>query len=87
MKKLEELRDTGEDPSLDDLRDKLNEVIRVMNSLKCVEEEEPIYEVLNPNAVLIISKNEDGLLVACNSNLGDVRLERVKYPKEVKGYE
>ena len=60
---------------------KLNEVIRAVNNLKCVEEEVPIYETLNHNDMLIISKGEEGLLVAIN-HLGDVQLKRVKYPKE-----
>ena len=37
VKKIIELRDTGEEPSLDDVREKLNEVIQVVNSLKYVE--------------------------------------------------
>ena len=65
-----------------DLATKLNEVIRAVNNLKCVEDEVPIYETLSHNDVLIISKGEDGLLVASN-HLGSVHLERVKYPEEV----
>ena len=64
-----------------DLAVKLNEVIRAVNNLKCVEEEIPIYETLNHNDVLIISKGEEGVLVASN-HLGDVQLKRVKYPEE-----
>ena len=60
---------------------KLNEVIRAVNNLKCVEEEEPIYEVLSPGDCLVISKNEEGLLVACIMG-GKMELRRVKYPKE-----
>lgn len=60
---------------------KVNEVIRALNEQKCVEEEEPIYETLNHNDVLIISKSEEGCLVASN-HFGNVELERIKYPKE-----
>ena len=60
---------------------KLNEVIRAVNSLKYIEKDEPIYETLNINEALIISKDKEGVLVASN-RLGVVRLERVKYPKE-----
>ena len=61
---------------------KLNNVIQAINSLRCQEEEEPIYEVLNPYDCLLISKNEDGILVACSDEKGKVHLERVAYPSE-----
>ena len=61
---------------------KLNNVIRAINGLRCQEKEEPIYEVLNPYDCLLISKNEDGILVACNDEKGKVHLERVPYPSE-----
>ena len=61
--------------------EKLNEVIQVVNNLKCVEEEIPIYETLAPNECLVISKDDDGLLVATN-RLGTVHLERVPFPEE-----
>ena len=43
--------------------------------------EEPIYETLGDNDVLIISKNEEGLLVVSNRN-GNVQIKRVKYPED-----
>jgi len=63
------------------LAEKINELVKAVNGLKCVESEVPIYETLSRNDVLIISKSEEGLLVARN-HLGSVQLERVKYPKE-----
>ena len=77
MGKIEEMEGYGVGK---DVAMKLNEVIRAVNNLKCVEEEVPIYETLNHNDVLIISKDEEGLLVASN-HLGDVQLKRVKYPE------
>ena len=43
------------------------------------KEEEPIYEKLEPNACMIISRDDKGVLVACNKD-GDVKLQRVPYP-------
>ena len=68
---------SGEVYSLNDVRDKLNEVIQVVNGLRCVEEEIPILETLAPSECLIISKGEEGCLVARNF-CGEVRLEMVK---------
>ena len=76
MKKISEL-DTEEVHSLNDIRDKLNEVIQVVNRLRCVEEEKPILEKILPGECLIISKDEEGCIVARNSG-GEVSLERVK---------
>lgn len=42
--------------------------------------EEPIYEKLGPNECIILSRDEDGVLVACNKD-GDIKLKRVPYPK------
>ena len=61
---------------------KINGLVRAINNLRCQEKEEPIYEVLNPYDCLLISKNEDGLLVACSDEKGKVHLERVPYPSE-----
>ena len=83
MKKIEELlvaANVNDYPS-GAIKEKLNEVIRAVNNLKCVEEEVPIYETLSHNDALIISKGEEGVLVATN-HLGGVELKRVKYPKE-----
>ena len=66
---------------LEQLKDKVNELEKVVYSLKCVGIEEPIYETLGDNDVLIISKNEEGLLVVSNRN-GNVQIERVKYPED-----
>ena len=63
------------------IAEKLNAVIQVVNNSKCAEIEEPIYETLDDNDVLIISKNEEGLLVVSNRN-GNVQIERVKYPED-----
>ena len=76
MKKIEEL-DGLDVHAMIDLLNKLNEVIRVVNSLKCVEEEIPILETLAPGECLIISKGEEGCLVARNFS-GEVRLDMVK---------
>lgn len=80
MKKIEELYGSA-GGFVGEIRDKLNELIRVVNGLKCVENEVPIYETLSHNDVLIISKSDEGLLVASNHS-GSVQLKRVKYPKE-----
>jgi len=80
MKKIAEL-DSASEYSMAHMWGKLNIVIRALNNLKCVEEEEPIYELLDKYECLIISMNEEGLLVACNAG-GVVELKRVKYPKE-----
>ena len=60
----------------------INELAQAINNLRCQEKEEPIYEVLNPYDCLLISKNEDGILVACSNEKGKVHLERVPYPNE-----
>ena len=80
VQKIYEIQDV--DLELEDVKEKVNELVRAVNGLKCVDEEEPIYETLSPNEVLINSKNEEGLLVASNNGLGTVRLKRVKYPRE-----
>ena len=74
MKKISELEEVH---SLGNVRDKLNEVIQVVNRLRCVEEEIPILETLAPGECFLISMDEDCLLVARNFS-GDVRLEKVK---------
>jgi len=38
--------------------------------------EEPVYEKLNLNECMIISKGEKGILIACNKD-GDVELKRI----------
>ena len=81
MKKIAEL-DYASEYNMADTWGKLNEVIRAVNNLKCVEEEEPIYEVLTSGDCLVISKNEDGLLVAYVIG-GKMELRRVKYPEGV----
>jgi hypothetical protein len=43
------------------------------------KKEEPVYEKLEPNACMIISRDDKGVLVACNKD-GDVKLKRVLYP-------
>lgn len=43
--------------------------------------EEPVYEKLEPNSCMIISKSTKDVLVACNEK-GRVKLKRVKIPKE-----
>ena len=60
---------------------KLNAVIRAINGLRCQEKEEPIYETLGHNEILIISKSEKGLLIVSN-RYGEVKLERVKYTED-----
>lgn len=44
-------------------------------------EEEPIYERLQDKECLIISRDREGVLIACNED-GEVKLERVPYPEE-----
>jgi hypothetical protein len=79
MGKIDEL-DTQKVHSLSDIREKLNEVIEVVNSLEYVGEEIPIFEKIADGESLIISRGEDGLLVA--SNIGSkVTLSRVKERK------
>lgn len=45
------------------------------------KKEIPIYEKIAPNECLIISRDEDGILVACNKN-GEIDIKRVSYPKK-----
>jgi len=75
--------DYASEYSMAHLWGKVNIVIQALNNLKCVEEEEPIYEVLTPGDCLIISKNTEGLLVACAMD-GKIELKRIKYPEEVQ---
>ena len=77
--KIKELLLFGEEK---ELRTKINELVKAINNLRCQEKEEPIYEVLNPYDCLLISKNEDGILVACSNEKGKVHLERVPHPSE-----
>jgi hypothetical protein len=44
------------------------------------KKEEPIYEKLEPNSCMIISKNTRNVLFACNEE-GKIKLKRVKIPK------
>ena len=80
MDKIEKL---GKEFSETELLITINGLVQAINGLRCQEKEEPIYEVLNPYDCLLISKNEDGLLVACSNEKGKVHLERVPYPSEV----
>lgn len=82
MKKISEL-DTEKVHSLDDVRDKVNEVVRAIDRLKCVEEERPVLEGLCEGECFLISMSEDGLLVACNKD-GEVRLRRVKESEKTR---
>ena len=77
MDKIKELKDLDGAMST-----KTNELVQAINNLRCQEKEEPIYEVLNPYDCLLISKNEDGILVARSDEKGKVHLERVVYPSE-----
>lgn len=43
--------------------------------------EEPIYEKLRPNECMIVSKDDDGILVACNKD-GYIKLKRIPYPRQ-----
>ena len=80
MRKIEEMEGYGVGK---DLAEKLNEVIRAVNSLKCVEDERPILEGLCEGECFLISVGEDGLLVACNQK-GEVRLEKVKESEKTR---
>ena len=62
--------------------DKVNEIVRVVNNLENKEREEPIYELLDPHAVLIISRSAEGLLVVTNDGWGRALMERIPWPKE-----
>ena len=44
-------------------------------------EEITIYERLAPGECLIISRDEKGILVACNKN-GELEIKKIPYPKE-----
>lgn len=82
MKKIEKLP-VGEEHPPTAVRDKLNEVIQAVNSLKCVEEEIPVLEGLCEGECFLISMSEDGLLVACNQK-GEVRLKKVKESEKAR---
>jgi len=43
--------------------------------------EAPIYEKLDPNSCLIISRTSDDVLVACNKD-GEITLKRIPIPKK-----
>lgn len=43
------------------------------------KKEEPIYEKLSLNECMVLSRDDDGILVACNEK-GNVTLKRVPYP-------
>jgi hypothetical protein len=45
-----------------------------------IKKEIPIYERLAKGECLVILRDDDGVLVACNKN-GDIALKRVPYPK------
>ncbi|GEM_PF-4268100 len=45
------------------------------------KEEIPIYEKLAPGECLIISRDERGILVACNKG-GEIEIKRIPYPRE-----
>jgi len=45
------------------------------------KKDEPVYETLEPNSCMIISKSSKDVLVACNEK-GQVKLKRVKIPKD-----
>ena len=44
------------------------------------KKEEPIYEKLEPNECLIISKTDSDVLFACNKD-GKIELQRAKIPE------
>ena len=44
------------------------------------KKETPIYERLAKGECLVIMRDEDGVLVACNKD-GDVALKRIPYPR------
>ena len=43
------------------------------------KKEEPIYETLSINECMLLSRDDEGVLFACNEN-GNVKLKRVPYP-------
>ena len=45
------------------------------------KKEVPIYEKIGPDECLIISRDEKGILIACNKG-GEIDIKRVSYPKE-----
>lgn len=80
MNRIETL-DPAQIPSLTDLRDTLNDVICVMNTQKCVEDEISVFETLADGDCFLISIDDGGVLVACN-NGGTVELTRVREERE-----
>lgn len=82
MKKIEQLKSVMTEYTTGAIVNRLNEVIRAVNDLKCVDEEQLIYETLGPSDILILSKSEEGLLVAVNDGNGRIQLERVSYSDE-----
>lgn len=60
-----------------------NGVAVTMLPMNPKKKEEPIYEKLDPNSCMIISKTDDDVLVACNKK-GKVELQRVPIPKKQK---
>jgi len=43
----------------------------------------PIYEKIAPGECLIISRNKNSILVACNKD-GDIEINRISYPTSEK---
>lgn len=82
MKKIEELKNVLTEYTTGAIVNRLNEVIQAVNDLKRVGEEQPIYETLSPSDILVLSKSEEGLLIAVNDGNGRLQFERVKYPEE-----
>ena len=58
-------------------KSQINEVIQAVGHLKCVDDEMPVLETLAPGECLIISKDEEGCLVACNKK-GELALRKIK---------
>ena len=80
MDKIKELKGNGGGR---ELADKINELVQAVNNLKCQEDaEQPIFELLHPHDILIISQNDEGLLIATNDGWGKMQMVRVKYPEE-----
>jgi hypothetical protein len=73
------IRDAGVPERVADMAKNLEETARNILEGKGDSSEAPIYEILKPNESLIISRNEEGILVACNRN-GEVEIKRILYP-------
>ena len=79
---MDKIKELHKDFSEQELTIKINELAQAINNLKCQEDaEQLIFELLHPHDILIISQNDEGVLIATNDGWGKMQMVRVKYPE------